>query len=171
MYSHALNYVRLCIKLRIVVAARSKGVSLRPLASWDCGFGSHMQLGCMSVVGVVCYQAEISECGWSLVQRSLNECSASEYDREASKMRIPLPKRGCCAMKKKCTKSDHTPQKLVNSVHTHTHTNTNTKTHKHTHKHKHDDVVKFASFKKWRRACKQVTGISHSIHSWMATQF
>jgi hypothetical protein len=40
----------------------------------------------MSVVSVVCCQAEVSATGWSLVQRSPTEC-----DCEASTMRKPRP--------------------------------------------------------------------------------
>jgi hypothetical protein len=56
--------------------------------------------GCLSVVGVVCCQVEISATSWSLVQRSPTECGVSECDREASIMRRPWPTKGCCAMKK-----------------------------------------------------------------------
>jgi hypothetical protein len=41
--------------------------------------------GCLSFVSVVCCQVEVSASGWSLVQRSPNECGVSECDREASK--------------------------------------------------------------------------------------
>jgi hypothetical protein len=58
---------------------------LRPLACWDCGFESRLGHGCLSLVSVVCCQVEVSASGWSLVQRSPNECGVSECDREASK--------------------------------------------------------------------------------------
>jgi hypothetical protein len=54
-----------------------QGVGLRPLACWDCGFESHRGHGCLSVVSVVCCQVEVSATGWSLVQRSPTDCSAS----------------------------------------------------------------------------------------------
>ena len=39
------------------------GVGLRPLARRDCGFESHRGNGCLSVVGVVCCQVEVSATG------------------------------------------------------------------------------------------------------------
>jgi len=50
------------------------GVSLRPLACWDCGIESHHRHGC-----VVCCQVEVSASGLSLVQRSPTDCGASLY--------------------------------------------------------------------------------------------
>ena len=47
--------------------------------------------GCLSLVGAVCCQVEVSASGSSLVQRSRTECGVSEYDREASKIRKPWP--------------------------------------------------------------------------------
>jgi predicted Zn-ribbon and HTH transcriptional regulator len=52
-----------------------KGVSLRPLACWNCGFESHRWHG--SVVSVVWCQVEVSETGWSLVQRNSTNFDAS----------------------------------------------------------------------------------------------
>ena len=49
----------------------------RPLACWDLGFESHRGHGYLSVVSVVCCQAEVSATGWSLVQRSPTDCAAS----------------------------------------------------------------------------------------------
>jgi len=46
------------------------GVGLRPLACWDCGFESRQGLGCLSLEGFVCYQVEVSQTDWSVVQRS-----------------------------------------------------------------------------------------------------
>jgi hypothetical protein len=71
------------------VAVRSK--------AWVCGrslagtAGSNPTGGheCLSLVSVVCYQVEVSESGWSLVQRCPTECGLSECDREASIMRRP----------------------------------------------------------------------------------
>jgi hypothetical protein len=44
-----------------------EGVGLRPLARWNCGFESRRENGCLSLVIVVCYQAEVSVTGRSLV--------------------------------------------------------------------------------------------------------
>ena len=65
-----------------IVTARPSGraaqaVGLRPLACWDCGFESHREHGCLSVVSVVCCQVEVSATSWSLVQRSPTECGVS----------------------------------------------------------------------------------------------
>jgi hypothetical protein len=75
------------------------GVGLRPLACWDFGFESRRGHGCLSLVSVVCFQADVSATGWSLVQRSPTECGVSDCDREASIMRRPWFTRGCWAMK------------------------------------------------------------------------
>jgi hypothetical protein len=50
---------------------------------------------CLSLVSVVCYQVEVSESGWSLVQRIPTDCGVSECDREASIMMRPWPTGGC----------------------------------------------------------------------------
>jgi hypothetical protein len=70
----------------------------RESACWDCGFEYHRGNGCLSLVSDVCCQVEVSVTGWSLVQRSPNECGVSECDREASIMRRSWPTRGCCAI-------------------------------------------------------------------------
>jgi len=67
---------------------------LRPLACWNYGFESHRGHGCLSVVSVVWYQAEVFATGRSL------ECGASGCDLEAPLMRKPWPTRGCCAQTK-----------------------------------------------------------------------
>jgi len=81
------------------VAARSK--------AWVCGHslagivGSNSAGGmdvCLSLVSVVRCQVEVSALGWSLVQRSPNECGVSECDCESSIIRRPWPTGGCCAM-------------------------------------------------------------------------
>jgi hypothetical protein len=54
----------------------------------------------VSLVSVVCCQAEVSATGWSLVQRSPTECGVSECDSEASIIRRPCPTRGLRAIKK-----------------------------------------------------------------------
>ena len=42
------------VRRSIPVSARSKGVGLRPLACWDCGFETRRRHGCLSFVNVVC---------------------------------------------------------------------------------------------------------------------
>ena len=49
-----------CLDLPVPVAARSKGVGLRPLTCWDREFESHRGDGCLSIVSVVCFQTEVS---------------------------------------------------------------------------------------------------------------
>jgi hypothetical protein len=46
----------------------------RPLACWCCGFESHLEYACLSLVSVVCCQVEVSASDWSLVQGSPIEC-------------------------------------------------------------------------------------------------
>jgi len=38
-------------------------VGLRPLTYWHCGFESHRQYGCLSLVSVVCCEVEVSALG------------------------------------------------------------------------------------------------------------
>jgi hypothetical protein len=76
-HSELINYIGLW---PIPVAARSK--------VWVCGrslVGSNPagSMDVLSLVSVVCCQAEVSASGCSLVQRSPTECSVSEWDREA----------------------------------------------------------------------------------------
>jgi hypothetical protein len=57
-----------------------RGLGLRPLACWDCGFEPHRGHGCLSVVSVVsvvCCHVEVSATSWSLVQRSPTDWGAS----------------------------------------------------------------------------------------------
>ena len=54
-----------------------RGLGVRPLACWDCGFESHQGNGPFSVVSVVCCQVEVSATSWSLIQRSPTNCDAS----------------------------------------------------------------------------------------------
>jgi hypothetical protein len=56
---------------------------------------------CLSVVSVVCCQAEVSASGWSLVQRSPTDCGVSEGDREASTKRRPWPTGGLSSHERK----------------------------------------------------------------------
>jgi hypothetical protein len=66
------------------------GVGLRPLAFSDCGFDFHRGHGCLSLVGVVCCQVDVSATVRSLVQRSPTECGVSEYDPGTSRRRPRL---------------------------------------------------------------------------------
>ena len=56
-----------------------RGLRHRPAAArlLRFGFESHRGHGCLSVVSVMCCQVEVSATGWSLVQRSPNDCGAS----------------------------------------------------------------------------------------------
>ena len=53
------------------------GVGLRPLACWDYGFEFRPAHGCLSLLSVVCCQAEVFAADRSLVQRSPTECGVS----------------------------------------------------------------------------------------------
>ena len=70
-------------------------MGLRPPACWDCGVEYRRGHGCLCVVSVVCFQAEISASRSALLQRSPVECGVSECDRKASKMRKSCRSRGC----------------------------------------------------------------------------
>jgi hypothetical protein len=76
------------------------GLSLRPLACWDCGFQSHRRHGCLFLVSVVSCHVEVSATSWSLVQRShyLAWCVVV-CKLETSWMRRFWPPGGCCAQK------------------------------------------------------------------------
>jgi hypothetical protein len=86
----------------IPVAARSKAsVCGRSLTgSWvriPPG-GGH---GCLSVVSIVCCQAEVSATSWSLVQRSPTECGVSiRVIVKRRKVTRPRPPKGCRAIEK-----------------------------------------------------------------------
>jgi len=71
-----ISYTNLFL-MPVPVAARSKGLGLRPLAYWDREFESRRGHGCLSVVNVICCQVEVSATSWSLVQRSPTDCDAS----------------------------------------------------------------------------------------------
>jgi hypothetical protein len=69
-----IGIVSLCVCIDIAdPSGRAvSGVSLGPLACWDCGFFESRQgRGCLSVVSC---QAEVSATGRTLVQRSPTEC-------------------------------------------------------------------------------------------------
>jgi len=65
--------------------------------AWVCGFESCWGHGRLPLEIIVCYHAEVSASGWSLVQRFPTECGISECDREASTTRRPWPIGGGCA--------------------------------------------------------------------------
>jgi len=46
--------------------------------------------GYLPLVRIVCLQIEVSASGWSLVQRSPNECCVSAYDREDWPIKRPV---------------------------------------------------------------------------------
>ena len=52
---------------------------VRPLVCGDRGFESRRGHGCLSFVGVVCRQVEVSATGRSLVQRIPTDCGVSEF--------------------------------------------------------------------------------------------
>jgi len=67
-----------------------------PVAAWPkalvcgCSLGLRVRISptaWMFVLSAVCCQVEVSESGWSLIQRSPTECGVSECDNEASIMR------------------------------------------------------------------------------------
>jgi hypothetical protein len=76
-------------------------MGLRLLASWDCGFDSRHEHGCLSVGIVACCHAEISASDRFLVQRTPKKCGASECDREVLIMGRPWTTGGCCTMEEK----------------------------------------------------------------------
>jgi hypothetical protein len=59
-----------------------KGVGLRPLACWYCGFESRRLHECLSLVSVVWCQVKDSATGRTLVKRSPTECGVSECHHE-----------------------------------------------------------------------------------------
>jgi len=70
-------------------------VGLRPFAYWECGFKSSQGYGYLSILGVVCFQVEVSATGRSFVQGSPLDCGIfDECDREAPIMRKSQPTRG-----------------------------------------------------------------------------
>jgi len=66
--------------------------------SRDGGFESHRRRGYLRIVSVVCYQVEVSAEGRSLIQRSPNECDASECDFETLRMGRPWLTGSCRGM-------------------------------------------------------------------------
>ena len=68
-----------------------KGVGLRSLTCWNCGFESRREYGCLFLLSVVCIQVEVCALSWLLVNRGHNECGVSEGDRESSTIKRPCP--------------------------------------------------------------------------------
>jgi predicted Zn-ribbon and HTH transcriptional regulator len=77
-----------------------KGVGLRPLACWDCGFEFRRVHGYLYVVNFVCCQGEVSKTVRSLIQRNSTECVVSERDLETLTMRRSRHKQGCYVTRK-----------------------------------------------------------------------
>ena len=77
-----------------------EGVGIWPLTCWDCGFESRRGHECLSVVGVVCCEVEVSATGRSFVQGSPTECGVSECDLENSTTRRSWHIGGSRAVKK-----------------------------------------------------------------------
>jgi len=89
----------------IPVAACSKAwVCSRSIAGLSV---SNITGSWISVVFIVCCQIEISASGWSLVQRSPNECDVSKCDREASTVVKPWPAGDCLAMHKRYLNTEY----------------------------------------------------------------
>ena len=83
------NYTRISQRAD-PIDSEVKGVGLRPLACWDCGFQSRRRHGCLSLVSVVCVVRYTSVRRADRVSRKgLTECGVSECVCEASIMRRP----------------------------------------------------------------------------------
>ena len=98
------NVLKFCI-FNVFTAGPSdravKGVGLRPLACWDCGFESHRENWCFSLVSVVCCQVEVSAI--SLINRPEEfywMWCVVVCDLETSWMRDTWPTEGCRAKSK-----------------------------------------------------------------------
>jgi len=79
----------------VPMAARSKvWVYGRSLA----GFESNRGHGCLSRVSVVCCQLEVSESGWSLVQRSPIKCGVSKWIWSRNLIEETSVQKACQAM-------------------------------------------------------------------------
>ena len=74
------------VRSRWLRSLRSASVTSGLLGLWVRIRQGH---GCLSVVGVVCCQVDVSAAGRSFVWRGPTECGVSECDREASIMRRP----------------------------------------------------------------------------------
>jgi hypothetical protein len=95
------DFLRKADELRYGSICRTRWPNgLRRSISWHCGFESHRGHDYLSLVSVMCCQVEVPEIGWSLVQRSRNECGVSERNRKASIMKRPWLTRGYFTMEK-----------------------------------------------------------------------
>ena len=85
---------------------------LQPLACGDCGFESHRRHGSPSVVSVVCCQVE-GRCDELITrpEESYRLWCVVVCDQETSSMRRPWPTGGCCAKKRRKTKTK--PDKIT----------------------------------------------------------
>ena len=86
-------------------AARSKAWAKD---RWIPGIAGSNRAECMRVcfLWVLCCQVEVSETGWSLVQRSFTECAVSECDFETSTMRRPRSTKASESWKTKIKSAD-----------------------------------------------------------------
>ena len=85
---HAIAFIGVC--------SRSQWLRTLSRASWDCGFESHPQHGCLSLMSVVCCQVEVSASGRPLFQRSTTECGVSWVWSWTSLVGRLWPTRGYC---------------------------------------------------------------------------
>jgi len=74
---------------------------LRSLSSCNCGFSSRQGHECLSLVFVVCCQAEVSPTGRYFVQRIPTKRGVSERNLETSRTMTPRPTRAVDPYKKK----------------------------------------------------------------------
>jgi len=79
------------------------GLDLLPFACWDCGFESHREHGCLSVICVLCCQVEVSAASWSLVPRSPTDWCVVVCDLETPWKWRFWPSGGCRAKGKQKT--------------------------------------------------------------------
>jgi hypothetical protein len=79
------------IKLAGPIVRTIYGAGLWPFTCWDSGFEFRWRHGCLSLVSGMCCRVYFSATGWSIVQRSPNECGVSECDLKTSTMRRPMP--------------------------------------------------------------------------------
>jgi hypothetical protein len=95
-----LQFTQLCILTAAGLGGREVyGKGLLPIACWGCGFESSRGHECLSVVSVVCYQAEVSRPDESYGLWCVLLC-----DLETSRMRRSRLALGCRARTKQ--KSD-----------------------------------------------------------------
>jgi len=78
-------------------------VGMRPLACWDCGFESHREHGCLSVVGCVLSGRVLYDELITRPEESYRLWCVVVCDLATSLMRRPWPALGCSANKKNLT--------------------------------------------------------------------